>query len=146
MKIKKLHVLLVGIQFGGIFIFLFTGRIFPQHWPQALLMLFSLFVGFWAIFSMNRQTLTILPDARPNATLTTSGPYKFIRHPMYTAVLLLLTALLVNDFSVVRMLVFVAVTVVLILKINIEEKILRVKYPEYADYMKTTRKIIPYLF
>ena len=146
MKIKKLHILLVAIQFGGIFIFLFTGRIFPQHWPQVLLMLFSLFVGFWAIFSMNRKTLTVLPDARPNATLTTSGPYKFIRHPMYTAVLLLLTALLVNEFSIVRMLVLLVVAVVLILKINIEEKILLAKYPEYAVYMKTTRKIIPYLF
>ena len=146
MKTKKLHLLLVGLQFGGIFFFVFTGKVYPQSWLVALLLSISLFVGLWAILSMNSQTLTVLPDARPNATLITTGPYRWIRHPMYTAVLLLLTALLLNEFSFVRMLVLAVVAVALILKINIKEKILLAKYLEYSDYMKTTRKIIPYLF
>lgn len=146
MKTKKLHLLLVLLQFGGILFFVLSGEIYPDSLLVFSLLSISLLLGVWAVLSMNSKTLTVLPDARPNATLTTSGPYKFIRHPMYTAVLLLLTALLVNEFSIVRMLVLLVVAVVLILKINIEEKILLAKYPEYADYMKTTRKIIPYLF
>jgi len=146
MKIRKLHFLLVILQFSGILFFLISGRVIPQNIGVAVFLLGSIVLGCWAIISMNRYTLSVLPDARENATLVTSGPYRFIRHPMYSAVLIFLFALLVNDFKAIRLLVFGAVAVVLIYKISIEEKILFQKYADYAAYCKSSKKLIPFLY
>ena len=143
---KKLHILLVCLQFAGIFYFFISGMVFPKNLLILVIYLVANIIGFWAIFSMNRQTINVLPDVRNNATLTKSGPYKLIRHPMYTAVLTMLMGLLLNDFSLLRLIIFCCVVMVLLYKINIEERILQVKYPDYQDYSTSTKKLIPFLY
>jgi protein-S-isoprenylcysteine O-methyltransferase Ste14 len=65
---------------------------------------------------------------------------------MYTAVLLLLFALLLNDYSTIRLVVYLIVFIDLILKMNVEEKILLAHYTEYKNYMTKTKRIIPFLY
>ena len=145
-KTKKLHILLVALQFGGIFYFMLSGMVFPQNAFIFLIYFIAIFIGFWAIFSMNNQTINVLPDVRQKAVLTKSGPYKLIRHPMYTAVLGVLLGMLLNDFSILRSLVYICVIFVLLFKISVEEKMLYAKYPDYKDYSITTKKLIPFLY
>lgn len=146
MKIKWLHLLLVLLQFGGILYFLLSGTIIPVNWYIAIFLVDAILLGLWAIVSMNSKTISVLPDARVEATLTKKGPYKLLRHPMYTAVLEFLIALLLNDFSWLRLIVLLIVVGVLITKISIEEKILNQKYLEYSEYMKSTKKLIPFVY
>jgi protein-S-isoprenylcysteine O-methyltransferase Ste14 len=146
MNTKGLHLLLVTLQFGGIFYFFISGVSFPKNWIVAIIELDAILLGLWAMISMNSKTISVLPDAREEASLTQKGPYKLIRHPMYTAVLELLLALLVNDFSWIRFVVLCLVLTVLLYKISIEEKILSSKYPDYPEYIKTTKKLIPFIF
>jgi protein-S-isoprenylcysteine O-methyltransferase Ste14 len=40
-----------------------------------------------------------MPDLKANSILVTSGPYKFIRHPMYAAVLLITLAVVLNHLT-----------------------------------------------
>lgn len=145
-KTRKLHLFLVFLQFGGIFFFLLTGHVLHQKIYSGLLLVLSVLLGIWAVLSMNRQTITFLPDVRRNASLTTVGPYRWIRHPMYTSVIFFLLALMLNYFTYMRLTVFLMVLSALYFKIRIEEKILLKKYPDYASYMKFTWKVIPFIF
>ena len=145
-KTKKLHILLVTLQLGGIFYFLLSGIVFPKNGFIFLIYFIAIFIGSWAVFSMNNQTINVLPDVRDNATLTKSGPYKLIRHPMYTAVLSFLLGLLMNDFSMLRLLIYGCVVLVLLFKISVEERMLLAKFPDYKDYSTTTKKLIPFIY
>lgn len=65
---------------------------------------------------------------------------------MYTAVLLLLLGLLINNYSYIGLIVFLVVFVDLIVKMNVEEKILLAHYDEYKAYMLRTKRIVPFLY
>ncbi|OIP84025.1 MAG: hypothetical protein AUK44_03640 [Porphyromonadaceae bacterium CG2_30_38_12] len=146
MKISKLQYALVMVQFGGIFIFVFTGTVFPRTPIVLLLESLALLLGFWAIYVMKLHTLSVFPAVKQGGTLCKAGPYRVIRHPMYTAVLFVLGALLLNQYSAFRLLVFGIVWVDLIIKMNVEEKILLTHYPDYIHYMKNTKRIIPFIY
>ena len=143
---KLLHYLLVFIQFAGILYFAFSGTVFPQNSLILIIQAISVVLGFWAIIAMKLHTLSVLPSVKQGGQLCTSGPYRILRHPMYTAVLLLLFALLLNDYTVIRLVVFIIVFIDLILKMNVEEKILIAHYADYKDYIKRTKRILPFVF
>jgi len=140
------HYLLVTIQFAGIGFFVVSGNNFPQHSIVWVLQLISLLLGLWAVLAMKLHTLTALPSVRQGGQLCTSGPYRLIRHPMYTAVVLLLLALLLNDYSHIRLIMLLIVFVDLIVKIKVEEKILLAHYEGYQAYMKKTKRIVPFVY
>jgi protein-S-isoprenylcysteine O-methyltransferase Ste14 len=143
---KSLHYLLVFVQLAGILYFALSGTVFPQNSLILTLEAISVVLGFWAIIVMKLHTLSVLPSVKQGGQLCTSGPYRILRHPMYTAVLLLLFALLLNDYTVIRLVVFLIVFIDLIVKMNVEEKILIAHYSDYKNYMTKTKRIIPFLY
>ncbi len=140
------HYLLVAIQFAGIAFFVITGDSYPQNGVVLAIEIVSVVVGVWAILAMKLHTVTVLPSVKKGGQLCTSGPYRVLRHPMYTAVLLLLLAFLLNNYSHLGLVVFVIVLVDLIVKMNVEEKILLSHYSDYINYMSKTKRIIPFLY
>ena len=143
---KPLHYFLVAIQFIGIFYFIFTGSVFPENIYVLIIEAIAMLIGVWAVLSMKLHTVTVLPSVKKGGQLCTSGPYRVIRHPMYTAVLLLLLGLLLNNYSHIGLVVFFIVLVDLIVKMNVEEKILLAHYTDYKNYMTKTKRIIPFLY
>ena len=143
---KPLHYLLVAIQFIGIFYFIFTGSVFPENIYVLIIEAIALLIGVWAVLAMKLHTVTVLPSVKQGGQLCTTGPYRVIRHPMYTAVLLLLLGLLFNNYSHTGLVVFFIVLVDLIVKMNVEEKILLAHYTDYKNYMTKTKRIIPFLY
>ena len=143
---KTLQYILVTIQFAGIFYFAVSGTLYPQNFLVLILALVSVVVGLWAILAMKLHTLSVLPSVKHGGQLCTSGPYRILRHPMYTSVLLLLFALLLNKYDTFRLVVFIIVIIDLILKMNVEEKILLAHYSDYKSYMINSKRIIPFLY
>ncbi len=143
---RPLHFLLVAIQFAGIFYFVVTGSIYPKNIFIFVLELMSLLIGVWAVFAMKLHTITVLPSVKPGGQLCTSGPYRVLRHPMYTAVLLLLLGMMLNNYSHTGLVVFFIVLVDLIVKMNVEEKILIAHYADYKDYMTRSKRIVPFVY
>ena len=140
------HYLLVAIQFAGIAFFVVTGSNYPQNVVVLVLQILSIVIGVWAILAMKLHTVTALPSVRQGGQLCTSGPYRVIRHPMYTAVLLLLLAFLINDYSHTGLVVFLIVLVDLLVKMNVEEKLLIAHYDGYKEYMRYTKRIVPLVY
>ena len=78
-------------------------------------------------------------------TLVTSGPYQFIRHPIYTAFLLILGSTLFISANWLIGLCWIGMTVLeIVSRIQFEESLL-VEYfgDQYRDYVKKTGRLLP---
>ena len=85
-------------------------------------------------------------NAEPKAgQLLWKGPYRFVRHPMYAAVLLLIWSGVLSHISPLNLLVALTATVVVGMRIAVEEQILHASLPGYGAYATATKRLIPYL-
>ncbi|HBQ24480.1 MAG TPA: isoprenylcysteine carboxylmethyltransferase family protein, partial [Gammaproteobacteria bacterium] len=78
----------VVIQFGCIIYLIINARFDLVESFSALLIILSLIVGLMAVVNMRLDNLNIVPTLKDKHQLVTHGIYHFIRHPMYTSVLL----------------------------------------------------------
>ena len=73
------------------------------------------------------------------------GPYRFIRHPMYSAALTLIWSGILTHLSMWSAGVGVVVTAFAIARIVVEERLLGEQYPEYGAYVGATKALIPFV-
>ena len=135
----------VMIQFACLITFFLGIRLIPDSIFIIFGIALFLFIGIWAIFIM-KFNFNIAPEPVSNAKLIVKGPYRFIRHPMYTSVLGISLCYLIQDYSIFKLMIYVILTVNFIMKLNYEEKILSKRFSEYNEYKKRTKMLIPYLF
>jgi len=138
-------VLFLVIQFLCIFILGFTGILLPDNYILLSFLILSLLLALWPMIIMKFH-FNGAPEVLPGMTLKTSGPYRLIRHPMYTSLLILGAVWIINDFSFIRLAVFIILSIDLLVKMYFEEKFLMEKFPEYPEYKKRTKKIIPFIY
>jgi len=136
---------LLGAQLILIGALLITGRLLAAP-PWIWLELAGLVLVTWAVFTIKPQRVNPFPDVRPNAKLMTHGPYRWIRHPMYTGVLLTMLALVLDKLTVERGAIWMILLVNLLMKLNYEETLLTRRFPEYAAYRQRTRKLLPFIY
>ena len=80
-----------------------------------------------------------------NAALVTSGPYAYVRHPIYGGMLLALVGSAMGQ-SLLWLLPLVVYGPQLVLSARREEAFLLRRFPErYRDYMKRTRMLLPFV-
>lgn len=89
------------------------------------------------------NSLTVMPESKEGASLITSGIYSKIRHPIYSAILLVSAGFLLIKMSVASIMVFGALSCLLIYKAKYEDTILREKFPEASDYQRSTNAFLP---
>lgn len=103
-------------------------------------------VGTWAISANRPGNFNIRPTPKAGGALVDTGPYRWIRHPMYTAVLAFgLGCALVAD-SAGAWIGWFALTAVLQVKAALEERWMRAAHPRYADYCRRTRRFVPFIY
>ena len=85
--------------------------------------------------------------ANPTAGgLVTTGPYRFIRHPIYTAVCLFGWAGVLSNWSALAAGFGVLLLAGSIGRMLCEERLVVQMYPEYRQYARTTKRMVPYVF
>lgn len=106
--------------------------------------LLAILLSVWArrSFSPGQFNITAEPKAGP---LLSAGPYRWLRHPMYAAALLLLWASILGHLSVIPAIVGLVVTSAILVRIAVEEQFLHTHFPGYVDYVRKTKRLIPYL-
>lgn len=101
----------------------------------------ALFGWMFRHLGMN-VTSTSMP--RTNATLVTSGPYRWMRHPMYTAALLLAVATTLLTASAIVGVGGLVMFALLAARSRLEERRLVEKFGDaYRDYQKRTGRFLP---
>lgn len=98
----------------------------------------------WARRSFKAGQFSVLAEPK-EGPLMSNGPYRFIRHPMYAAALLLIWLSVLGYVSTVTVIVAVIVTCVIFFRIGVEEQFLRERFSDYAEYARKTKRVIPYL-
>lgn len=147
MKESKLYsYTLVTVQFMCIILLLgVTESVVHKPYSLALMILGFCF-GFYTVAHNRVNNFNIIPDIKEGATLITTGAYKFVRHPMYFAVLVIMGATIIEELSFLTLAIYVVLMGVLILKAKKEERLWSEKSSKYQEYMKKTKMIIPFLF
>jgi protein-S-isoprenylcysteine O-methyltransferase Ste14 len=92
------------------------------------------------------SALTAVPAPLPGHRLRTDGVYAHVRHPIYSALLLLALGTTLLS-SPVGLLVTAALAVLLDAKRRVEEDFLTRAYPEYVDYRREVRwALVPHVW
>ena len=80
------------------------------------------------------------------ASLVTTGVYRYIRHPMYSSLLFLTWGALLKSVSTTTLAVAVIATIALVVTARVEETENVARFgEEYREYMKRTRRFVPFV-
>ncbi|MGB6452090.1 MAG: isoprenylcysteine carboxylmethyltransferase family protein [Steroidobacteraceae bacterium] len=116
----------------------------PVFGVGAVLMIGGLLLRWWSVATLGRL-FTVNVAIRAGHRLVDSGPYRYVRHPAYTAILLIQlgTALCLGNLLSLIVLV-VPVFAALCYRMRVEEDVLLSGLGQpYRDYMARTKRLIP---
>ena len=136
--------LVEGRRFGLIYRHLYPNALVVQYFG-VLLMVLGLGFAVWARFVLGRNwsgTVTVKEDH----TLITRGPYEWVRHPIYTGILLALLGTAFTLGTILNLVEVPAVAFALWLKLRTEEKFMLETFGEqYMAYGQRVKALIPYV-
>ncbi len=141
---------LVLLQFGMLAVLIWLAlsavlewRIPLAAWAAAVA---AVLLGVWTLRANRLGNFNIHPRPRVGGTLVTSGPYAWIRHPMYTAFLLGAFALARTADAGAAWLIWWALSLVLWFKSTLEERWMLAQHPGYAHYREQTKRFVPWVY
>lgn len=116
----------------------------PQPFVIALQVIAAaLFV--WARLTFGWRSFHASADPTPGGLVTT-GPYRYIRHPIYTAACLFALGGVLSHWSALSVTLGVLLFVGGLIRMLCEEQLVTNTYPEYLAYKKATKRMLPYVF
>jgi protein-S-isoprenylcysteine O-methyltransferase Ste14 len=96
--------------------------------------------GVWGLLYL-RHSFSIIPEAR---RLVIGGPYRIVRHPLYFAEITISIGLAFQgDLHLWSTLILGPFICLQLVRSLYEERLLRDAFPEYEDYARRTRGLIP---
>ena len=109
----------------------------------ALLLILGGYLVFFEVMKANRFAASII-QVEAAQTVIATGPYRFIRHPMYSGSTIIWLATPLALGSLVALPVFALLMPVIIFRLLNEEKFLRRELPGYSEYcQRTPHRLIP---
>lgn len=141
-----LSIVLVATQFILMALILFAGPFWSTHWSLQGMMVLGGVIGLWAFLAMGLRNLRAFPEIPQHGWLVVHGPYRWVRHPMYTSVLVITLAWTVEHPLPFRMALWVGLVVTLWVKLRYEERLLMERFPEYEAYRRQTKRLIPFVW
>ncbi len=125
-------------------VLLLQGSLFAAGWAAVAVQILAVLLMLWARATFGWRSF----HAAANPTeggLVTSGPYHFVRHPIYSAVLAFIWAGVVSHFSPLNALLGLLGTGGLVVRALAEERLVARRYADYAAYAARTKRFIPFI-
>lgn len=125
---------------------------YPQGWQNVgspwwlLLCVAGALLGVVVLFYNRPGNFSIYPEICEGATLITEGPYRWMRHPMYTALIMMMIGVSGYNGRWINQVAALALIAIVVTKALREEKLLPRIFPAYPDYANTTKRFIPYIY
>jgi len=114
-------------------------------WIGAGLTALGIAVAIWARLHLGRNW-SASPAMKEGHELVTTGPYAFVRHPIYSGIILatLGTGLTGSVFGIV---LFVIVTTMFLFRVGTEERYMMELFPgTYPAYRARTKRLVPLIW
>lgn len=155
-KREKLLVALNGISMMFVpLIYVFTGWLdfFKTNLPDwiriiGIVIIFLGLIFFWWIHKTLGENWSPVLEIRKGHKLITKGPYKYVRHPMYTLfyVFAIGLLLLVSNWFV-GLFALSSWHLLYVIRVSTEEKMMLEQFGiEWENYCRQTRKLIPFVY
>ncbi|MBW6492641.1 MAG: hypothetical protein K0B15_15770 [Lentimicrobium sp.] len=138
--------ILVFLQFLLIGLIVFTSPLTSLKLWVIGFILTGLALGLYSIYTIRIGNFNISPHVKPDGHMVAHGPYRLLRHPMYTAIMLTIWPMAIGHFSYIRLAFAIILTIVLIVKLHIEEEYLMQAFIPYREYSRSTYKLIPFIW
>lgn len=106
-----------------------------------ILLFGGLIITIWAKIALNRSFGIVAA----NRGVKVSGPYRFVRHPMYLGYIVTQLGFLLSEFSLTLMVIYLFSWLFQILRIVEEEKVL-MQDPDYQAYAHTVPRRLMFGF
>jgi protein-S-isoprenylcysteine O-methyltransferase Ste14 len=143
--LKLISILGLVVMIGSLVGLYEVGVLFTPQPIAIALQLIAVALMIWARITFGRRSFHAA--ANPTAGgLVTTGPYGIIRHPIYTAASLFGWGPIVVHPSLVSVALGILLLVGAVVRMMCEEQLVKQKYPEYVEYAKVTKRMVPYLF
>lgn len=151
MKLKAKDYILVGLQLFLFSLFIFEIGIVKFKIPELIrgiavgMIVTRILILAIALLQLNKN-LSPFPTPKTGSQLIQTGLYKFIRHPIYTGILISLFGYSIYSSSIFRLVLTLSLYALFIIKTRYEEKLLLERYDDYASYRKRTGRFFPKVF
>ena len=100
----------------------------------------------WYSIRVLGASFTVDVATRPGQEVVESGPYRWVRHPSYTGGLVTLLGILLCCLNVASLAAMVVAAAGYAYRIRVEERALATDLGSpYRDYMRRTKRLIPFL-
>lgn len=153
-EIKKVYIyhmsikskVLLFLQFASILILLFNYQIQPES-GWMIVEILGFLLSFWGVVVLRIGNFNAQPEVKTGAQLIMKGPYRFSRNPIYSGLIIFFGASIVSEPSLINLISFSLLTIVLILKIKMEESFLEKRFGKtYTEHKKKTFALIPLIW
>lgn len=142
---KTLSIVGFVMMVGGIVAMIVTRTIVSPFLPAIVAQVAAFILMIWARRTFGGRSFHLGADPSEGGLVTT-GPYRFVRHPIYTAVCLFVWASAVGSPAIRTVLLALLVTIGAVVRSICEEHLLLRRYPDYAVYSRNTKRMIPFVF
>lgn len=118
------------------------------HWVHQVgmgLMLMGMLLGAWARQVLADNWSGAIQQVQ-NQTLVTSGPYRYVRNPMYTGFLSAALGTTLYQPSLSSLIGLLILCGTYVVKISREEQFLRQVLPGYSAYREHTWRLLPFIY
>jgi protein-S-isoprenylcysteine O-methyltransferase Ste14 len=132
------YILLLGAMLG----LLFERSLLASGWFARIVQISASLLMIWARVTFGRRSFHLHADPTEGG-LVTSGPYHYIRHPIYASILYFMWATALSHGAMVHVLLAILGSLGATLRILAEEKLVTEIYPEYREYASRTKRIVP---
>ena len=150
MNLRTLSLLGYVATFGSVALLYWNHTLFGRDIPTIAVQGAAVTLLLWARYTFKLRSFHLAANPTEGG-LVTNGPYRYVRHPIYAAILLFTLAGVIDNIHEGRRawlgLVLVIVIVLgLATRIVSEEKLVRARYPEYEAYARRTKRLLPGVF
>ena len=123
---------------------IFQKSLFATEYILVGVQVLAITLMLWTRISFGMRSFHIAANPTEGGLVTT-GPYKYIRHPIYASVILFILAAVISHLSLLNIFLTVVCYLGAAIRIYLEERLILTKYLEYSEYAKRTKRIIPFI-
>ena len=146
--IEEITKFLLGVILVGLLIFLPAGTIsYVNGWIFMGILFIPMFFAGLVMIAKNPNLLRSRLNAKENQKVIDTGLYGVVRHPMYSATILLFLSMPIVLGSIYSFIIFLVYPIIIAMRIKSEEEFLEKELGDYKEYKnKVKYRMIPFIW